>query len=46
MKIDIMEEANNLSKILESLQFIRDNGVYVGIQQKDTTREDDDVTNA
>ena len=46
MKIDIHEEANNMSKILESMQFIRDHDVYVGIQQKDTSREDDDDTNA
>lgn len=46
MKFDIHEEANNMSKILESMQFIRDHDVYVGIQQKDTSREDDDVTNA
>ena len=46
MKIDIIKEVDNFSKTLDSLQFIRAHDVYVGIQQKDDSREDDDVTNA
>lgn len=37
---------DNISKQIEALEFIKDNSVYVGIQQKDTTRDGDDVTNA
>lgn len=42
----IKEVTNNASKQLEAIEFIKNNGVYVGVQQKDATREGDDVTNA
>lgn len=37
---------DNFSKQLEAIDFVKNNSVYVGIQQKDTTRDGDDVTNA
>lgn len=37
---------DNFSKQLEALEFVKNNSVYIGIQQKDTTRDGDDVTNA
>lgn len=42
----IKEVTNGVSKQLEAIEFIKNNSVYVGVQQKDTTREGDDVTNA
>lgn len=42
----IKEVTNNVSKQLEAIEFIKNNSVYVGVQQKDTTREGDDATNA
>ena len=41
----IKEETNNVSKQFEAIEFTKNNSVYVGVQQKDTTREGDDVTN-
>lgn len=46
MKVDIHEVANDMSKIIDEMRFIKEHEVFVGIQQKDTTREDDPVTNA
>ena len=41
MKIEIKEVADNFSKQLKALEFIKDNEVYVGIQEEDSSREDD-----
>ena len=38
--------ADNTAKQLEAIEFIKNNSVYIGVQQKDTTREGEDVTNA
>lgn len=47
MKIEIKEAADNLSKQLKALEFIKNNEVYVGIQEEDSSREDDPApTNA
>nr|DAJ94252.1 MAG TPA: virion morphogenesis protein [Caudoviricetes sp.] len=43
---DVKVVTDNVSKQLEAIEFIKENSVYIGIQQKDTTRENDDVTNA
>lgn len=37
---------DNFSKQLKALEFIKDNSVYVGIQEKDSSREDEAPTNA
>lgn len=37
---------DNFSRQLQALEFVKDNEVYVGIQQKDATRENEDVNNA
>lgn len=42
---EVKTVTDNFSKQLQALEFIKDNSVYVGIQQKDTSREDE-VTNA
>lgn len=41
MKIEIKEVTDNFSKQLKALAFIKDNEVYVGIQEEDSSREDD-----
>lgn len=47
MSVKIVEEARNYRKLQEALKFIEKNNVYIGIQQKDSSREDDPtVTNA
>lgn len=43
---EVKEITDNVSNQLKAIEFIKENEVYVGIQQKDTSREDDNVTNA
>lgn len=43
---EVKTVTDNFSKQLQALDFINNNEVYVGIQQKDTTRDKDEVTNA
>lgn len=42
----IIQEAGDIFKTINSMLFMRDNYVLVGIPQKETTREGEEITNA
>lgn len=46
MKAEVEVKVNNFGKLINALTFLRDNSVYVGTQQKKSTREGDEITNA
>ena len=46
IKVDVKESMNNFNNLFKGLKFMRDNEVFVGISQDETSREDDPVTNA
>ena len=43
---EVVESASKMVQNVQLLDFIKNNEVYVGIQQKETKREDEPITNA
>lgn len=43
---EVKTVTDNFSKHSKALDFIKNNAVYVGVQQKESSREDEEITNA
>ena len=43
---EVVESASKMVRNIQLLDFMKENEVYVGIQQKESKREDEQITNA